>query len=116
MGKKVAMLRAYRLVYLESPEAPPKLWEWQQPYIHDLIVNARSFGTTRVEQRYFRDWEALARENTRVWEAHYRSRPLYDPIAGWEAFLTMYRELIRDVQAIGEAHPDWQSPASKHLE
>jgi hypothetical protein len=70
------MLRAYRLIYLHSPSASPTLWEWEQPWIHHLIVNARSFGTTRVEQRYFQDREDLARENTRIWEAHYRCRPL----------------------------------------
>ena len=110
------MLRAYRLVYLASPQAPPKLWEWQQPYIHDLIVNARSFHTARVEQRDFPDWQALAAENARLWEAHYRSCPLYDHIEGWEAFLTAYRELIRDVQAIHDTHPDWRSPASERPE
>jgi hypothetical protein len=104
------MLRAYRLVYLASPQAPPKLWEWQQPCIHDLIVNARSFHTARVEQRYFPDWQALAGENARLWEAHYRSYPLYNHLEGWEACLTAYRELIRDVQAIHETHPDWRSP------
>jgi hypothetical protein len=72
------MLHAYRLIYLESPYAPPKLWKWEQPYIHHLIVNARSFKTTRVEQRYFQGGDDLARENTRIWEEHYRCRPLYD--------------------------------------
>jgi hypothetical protein len=93
------MLRAYRLVYLESPQAPPKLWEWQQPYIHHLILNARSF-----------------RENARLWEAHYRSCPLYDHVASWEALLAEYREIIRDVQDIYEAHPDWRSPAAMRRE
>jgi hypothetical protein len=51
------MIHAYRLIYFKSPHAPPTLWEWEQPYIHNLIVNARSFNTTRVEQRYFRDWD-----------------------------------------------------------
>jgi hypothetical protein len=110
------MLRAYRLVYLASPQAPPKLWEWQQPYIHDLIVNARSFHTARVEQRYFLDWQALAAENARLWEAHYRSSPLYDHLEGWEAFLTDYRALIRDVQAIHDTHPDWRWPVSERPE
>jgi hypothetical protein len=110
------MLRAYRLVYLESQQAPPKLWEWQQPYIHHLILNARSFRTTRVEQRYFQDWPALARENARLWEAHYRSCPLYDHVASWEAFLAEYREIIQDVQDIYETHPDWRSPAAMRRE
>jgi len=106
------MLRAYRLAYLKSPHAPPKPWEWQQPYIHHLIVNARSFGTTRVEQRYFWNWDDLARENMRIWEEHYRSRPLYDHIETWEEWLAEYRQLILDVQEIHDDNPDWRSPKS----
>jgi hypothetical protein len=106
------MLRAYRLVYLSSPHAQPTLWEWQQPYIHHLILNARSFHTTRVEHRYFRDWDALARENTRVWDAHYRSCPLYDSVARWEAYLDDYRQLILDVQDIHNEYPDWRSSSA----
>jgi hypothetical protein len=109
------MLRAYRLIYLKSPHAPPKLWEWRQPYIHHLIVNARSFHTTRVEQRYFRDWQDLARENARVWDTHYRPFPLYDYLESWEAGLNEFRQLILDVQDLHEAHPDWRSPASRRL-
>ena len=70
------MIHAYRLIYRKSPHAPPTLWEWEQPWIHNLIVNARSFNTTRVQQRYFLDGDALAAENRRIWEAHYRCRPL----------------------------------------
>jgi len=55
------MLRAYRMVYLESPEAPPKLWEWQQPDIHDLIVNARSFHTTLRGAALLPRWGGLSR-------------------------------------------------------
>ena len=106
------MMRAYRLIYLDSLHAPPKLWEWEQPYIHYLIDNARSFGTTRVEQRYFRDWDALSMENARIWEQHYRSRPLYDHIETWVEWLMEYRQLIVDVQEIHEADPNWRSPES----
>jgi len=59
--KEVPMLRAYRMVYLESPEAPPKLWEWQQPDIHDLIVNARSFHTTLRGAALLPRWGGLSR-------------------------------------------------------
>jgi hypothetical protein len=106
------MLRAYRLVYLDSPHAPPKLWEWQQPYIHHLVVSARSFRTARVEQRYFRDWHALARENARLWDGHTRLSPLYDYLESWEACLAAYRQLILEVQDIYEAHPGWRPSAS----
>jgi hypothetical protein len=106
------MLRAYRLIYLYSPYAPPTLWEWEQPWIHHLVVNARSFGTTRVTQRYFRDWNALACENVRIWEEHYRSRPLYGHIETWEKWMAEYRQLILDVQEIYDEKPDWRSPES----
>jgi hypothetical protein len=106
------MLRAYRLIYLDSPHAPPKLWEWEQPWIHHLIVNARSFNTTQVEQRYFQNGDDLARENTCIWEAHYRSCPLYDPIETWEEWMVEYRQLILDVQDIYDENPDWRSPRS----
>ena len=98
------MLRAYRLIYLHSPGAPPKLWEWEQPWIHHLIVNARNFKTTRVEQRYFQDGDDLARENTRIWEEHYRSRPLYDHIETWQRWLGEYRQLIMEVQELYETN------------
>ena len=98
------MLRAYRLIYLKSPHAPPKLWEWEQPRIHHLIVNARSFKTTRVEQRYFQDGDELARENARIWEVHYRSRPLYDHIETWEKWMAEYRQLIIEVQELYETN------------
>jgi hypothetical protein len=96
------MLRAYRLIYLQSPEAPPTLWEWEQPYIHHLIVNTRSFHTTQVAQRYFRCWDDLAQANARIWEAHYRPRPIYDVIETWRQWLDAYRQLILEVQDIYE--------------
>jgi hypothetical protein len=106
------MIHAYRLIYLKSPHAPPTLWEWEQPYIHNLIVNARSFNTTRVKQRYFRDWNALACENARIWEEHYRSRPLYDPIETWQEWLAEHRQVIIDVQDIYDKNPNWHSSES----
>lgn len=95
------MLRAYRLVYPDSPHAPPKLWEWEQPYVDNLIVNARTFGR-RVVQRYFRDWDALAHANARIWDTYYRPRPLYDHLATWEEWLAEYRQLVVEVQDIYE--------------
>jgi len=32
------MLRAYRLVYPISQHAPPQLWEYEQPYIDNLLL------------------------------------------------------------------------------
>jgi hypothetical protein len=100
----MGMLHAYRLVYLKSPHAPPTLWEWEQPYIHHLILNARSFQTTRVAQRYFRDAADLAAENSRIWEVHYRACPLYDHVPSWETWLAECRQIITQVQEIYESH------------
>ena len=104
------MLHAYRLVYPFSPHAPPQLWEWQQPSIHHLVVNARTFGR-QVVQRYFRDWEELAQENSWLWDTHYRPLPMYDHIETWETWLADYRALVVEVQAIADAQ-GWRGPAS----
>jgi len=92
------MIHASRLLYLHSPHAPPTLWEWEQPWIHHLMMNADSFHTAVVEQRYFRDLEALHSEKARMWDVHSRSRPLYDHRETWEMWLAEYRQIILDVQ------------------
>jgi hypothetical protein len=92
------MLHAYRLRYLQGPHAPPTLWEWEQPSIHHLIINAERFHTVVVAQRYFRDWEALHCENTRLWDVYYRVRPLYDHLDTWDQWLAAYRQLLLDRQ------------------
>ena len=61
------MLQAYRLVYDFSNFGSPQLWEWQQPYIDHLVLNARTFGR-RVVGWYFEDWDALDQDNTRIRE------------------------------------------------
>lgn len=94
------MLRAYRLLYPDSPHAPPTLWEWQQPYIDQLILNARSFKTTIVVQCFFRHWDDLDQANTTIWQEHYRPCPLYDDIESWKGWLERYRQIILDVQDI----------------
>jgi hypothetical protein len=96
-------LHAYRLVYCDSPYAPEMLWEWEEPYIHMLIENARTFGR-EVVQCYFLTWEALAQENQRIWETYYLPRPLYQPWDTWRTWLDEYREIVRDVQHMAEEH------------
>jgi hypothetical protein len=49
------MIHAYRLVYPISQQAPPQLWEYEQPYIDNLILNARTFDRW-VVQWYCKDW------------------------------------------------------------
>jgi hypothetical protein len=97
------MLHAYRLVYPMSQHAPPQLWEYEQPYIGDLILNARTFDR-RVAQRYFLTWEALVQENARIWETYYRSKPLFADVATWEDWLPEYRQLVIEVQEMYEEH------------
>src|SRR5262249_22743653 len=97
------VLHAYRLLYDDSPHAPPPLWEWEQPSIDRLVWNARAFGR-QVVQRYFASFDALDHENTRIWEQHFRPKPAYEHLETWQEWLTEYRALIVDVQAIAETH------------
>ena len=62
-------IHAYRLAYSDSPYDSELLWEWERPYIDQLLWNAKTFGR-QVAQRYFIDWDALAAENRRIWEAY----------------------------------------------
>src|SRR5215475_3358843 len=97
------MLPAYRLIYPDSPHAPPHPCQWEEPYIHLLIQNARTFHR-EVEQRDFPTREALEQENQCIWETYYRPRPLYEPWETWRAWLDEYREIVRDVQDIYEEY------------
>jgi hypothetical protein len=69
------MLPAYRLIYPLSQHGAPQLWEYEQPYIDNLIMNARTFQRF-VVQWYFEDWAALDCDNTRIWNTYYRPKPL----------------------------------------
>ncbi|MBM3224656.1 MAG: hypothetical protein FJZ47_12745 [Candidatus Tectomicrobia bacterium] len=93
------MLRASRLVYPGRPSGPPPLWEWQQPFIDRLWWNAQTFGRW-VDQRDFETWEALARENTRLWDTAYAPRVLYEPWPTWLAWLAEYRALLGTMQEV----------------
>ena len=53
-AKNLTMLRAYRLVYPFSSHAPQQLWEWQQPHVDHLVLNARTFRR-RVVGWWFAD-------------------------------------------------------------
>src|SRR5262245_11398217 len=59
------MIHAYRLVYPISEHAPPQVWEYEQPYIDNLLHNARTFDRF-VTQWYFADWAALDRDCSRA--------------------------------------------------
>src|SRR5712691_4991813 len=77
------MLHAYRLVYPISQHAPPQLWEYEQPYIDNLLSNARTFARW-VVQWYVADWGALDCDNTRIWNTSYRPKPLFDHLPTWQ--------------------------------
>ena len=79
------------------------LWEWEEPSIHLLIQNARTFRR-EVVQCSCAKWEELAQENQRIWDMHYLPRPLYEPWETWRAWLAEYREIVRDVQDIYKEH------------
>ena len=108
-------IHAYRLVYPLSQYAPPQLWEYAQPYIDNLLRNARTFERF-VTQWYFEDWAALDRDNTRIWNTYYRPKPLFAPLVTWQEWLPAYRQLIIDVQdmvAEHTAHGTWRRQPSR---
>ena len=102
------MLRAYLLVYPARPHAPQQLWEWQQPHVDHLVLNARTFSR-RVVGWWFADWQALDQDNTRIWETYYRPKPAFDHLADWQAWLPEHRQVIVEVQAIA-AETGWRGP------
>ena len=78
-------------------------WEYEQPYVDHLLLNAQTFDRC-IAQGDFEDWEALDRDNTRIWETYYRPKPLYDLWDTWQDWLPEYRQLIMEVQDIYEEH------------
>jgi hypothetical protein len=96
------MVHACRLVY-DPPHALPRLWEWQESHIDNLLRNARTFSRL-VDHRHFPSWEALAGENARLWETHYQRCPMYQPWDTWEAWLAEYRALVVEVQGLADEH------------
>ena len=110
------MLPAYRLVYPLSQHGSPQLWEYEQPYIDNLIVNARTFQRF-VVQCYFEDWTAFDRDNTRIWNTYYRPKPLFDHLPTWQDWLPEYRQLIIEVQDMVEEHTaqgTWKRPGNTY--
>jgi hypothetical protein len=106
------MIHAYRLVYPLNQNALPQLWEYEQPSIDHLLLNARTFDRC-IAQWDFENWNALDRDNTLIWETYYRPKPLYDSWKIWQEWLPEYRQLIIEVQDIYEEHKaqgTWQRP------
>ena len=92
-------LHAYRLVYPDSPHTSELLWEWEQPFIDRLLWTAKTFRH-QVVQRYFANWDELAQENQRLWNADYRLRPADDPSVMWQTWMAEYRTLVATVQEV----------------
>ena len=110
------MSHAYRLVYPISQHAPPQLWEYEQPYIDNLLRNARTFARW-VVQWYFASWEESDLDNTRIWNTYYRPTPLFDHLLTWQDWLPEYRQLIIEVQAMVDEHTAqgmWKRSGSAH--
>ena len=83
-----------------------------KPEIDNLLLNARTFDRW-VVQWYFEDWEALDRDNRRIWETYYRPKPLYDYLPTWQNWLPEYRQLIIEVQEMVDEHTargTWKRP------
>jgi len=95
------MVYAYRLVYADSPHSPESLWEWEEPYIHRLLWNAKTFGRT-IAQCTFLHWNALAEANQRIWETSYLLRPSYESWDTWQGWMAEYRTLVATVQEVYE--------------
>ncbi len=95
------MIHAYRLVYPFSEYGPPQLWEWQQPYIDHLVLNAKTFNR-RVVGWWFEDRDALDQDNTRIWQTYYEPKPLSELYAGWQEMLAEHRQSIVEVLEIAE--------------
>jgi len=91
------------IVYPISEHAPPQLWEYEQPFIHNLILNARTFDRF-VAQWNFKCWEELDQDNPRIWNTYYRPKPLFDHLPTWQEWLPEYRQLIIEVQDMVEEH------------
>ncbi len=106
------MLRVYRLTYPFSEYGPPQLWEWEQPYIDDLVLNARTFNR-RVVQRYFEDWDALNEDNTCIWQTYYEPKPLSQLYTGWQEMLAEHRQIVVEVQEIAE-ETGWRGPERRY--
>jgi len=95
------MRRAYCLIITHYNDAPPQLWATEQPYIDNLSLSARTFGH-RMKQRFFLNEKALKRENTRIWQTHYKPKPAHDHIADWQAYLEWYRQVVVEVLEIAQ--------------
>jgi len=66
-----------------------------------LLWNTETFGRA-VVQRYFADWDALAQENQRLWEAYYLW-PAYASWEGWQRWMAEHRTPVAVAQEVYEA-------------
>jgi hypothetical protein len=93
---------AFRFVYRDSPQTPEMFWEWEEPYMHHVFWNAKTFGRT-VVHCFFLHWHALAAANQRIWETAYLPRSLFEPWESWQAWIAESRTLVATAQEVYEA-------------
>ena len=102
LQRTAPVLHAYRLVYPLSQHGSPQLWEYEQPYIDNLLLNAgrlidlshmvfRRLDSTRPRQYPYRD-------------TYYRPKPLFDHMPTWQDWFPEYRQLIIEVQDMVKEH------------
>jgi hypothetical protein len=96
-----------KLIFLRIHRCAPKVkaWEYEQPYVDHLLLNARTFDR-RIAQLDFEHWHALDRDNTHIWDTYYQPKPLYHSWKTWQEWLPAYRQLITPLLcfAISDAH------------
>jgi hypothetical protein len=73
-----------------------------------IVLNAKTFNR-RVVQWYFENWHALNKDNTRIWQTHYKPKPAHNHIANWQELLAEHRQVVAEVLEIAE-EMGWRGP------
>ena len=62
-------------------------------------------------QWYFKDWDALDQDNTRIWQTYYEPKPLSELYSGWQELLAEHRQVVAEVLEIVQ-ETGWRGPES----
>ncbi len=76
-----------------------------------LVQNARTFNR-RIVQWWFKDRDALDQDNTSIWQASDKPKPLSQLYMGWQEMLAEHRQIIVQVQEI-VAEMAWRGPEER---
>ena len=60
---------------------------------------------------WFEDWDALDRDNTRIWQTYYEPTPLSQLYAGWQEMLAEHRQVVAEVLEIAQ-ETGWRGQSS----